>query len=320
MKIPISICTTVGYIIIKPETDLQQNSRVFFFLVASTETCWRRCWKKNSIRGKCKQFILAIPWKVYKWYGHRSKQRTRKQWLSIWNTRLGWNCQSKWFLVLYMLHPEQKPVMHVEEPCMVNPCSEEFVHTVMSHFQNVLRRQKGRKSKMDNIDIRWGSIYTWIRYTEGCCDMFKMGYHDKDYKLFLEEHENEYFSQIAINAHFVSKFSKLLLLPGFGHMELNKARFLLKLKWEPVISNISHLLGFTTSRAKLVVWEGIDHHWSKQILSVCLDAIRKELLMSFARKCKTRKYQPFNYYINSGWKLSITKLNYFMTALCFHIS
>lgn len=53
-----------------------------------------------------------------------------------------------------------------------------------------------------------------------------MGYHDKDYKLFLEEHENEYFSQIAINAHFVSKFSKL---PGFGHMELNKARFLLKL-------------------------------------------------------------------------------------------
>lgn len=99
----------------------------------------------------------------------------------------------------------------------------------MSHFQNVLRRQKGRKSKMDNIDIRWGSIYTWIRYTEQCCDMFKMGYHDKDYKLFLEEHENEYFSQIAINAHFVSKFSKLLLLPGFGHMELNKARFLLKL-------------------------------------------------------------------------------------------
>lgn len=87
-----------------------------------------------------------------------------------------------------------------------------------------------------------------------------------------------------------------------------------------MISNISHLLGFTTSRAKLVVWEGIDHHWSKQILSVCLDAIRKELLMSFARKCKTRKYQPFNYYINSGWKLSITKLNYFMTALCFHIS
>lgn len=59
-----------------------------------------------------------------------------------------------------MLHPEQKPDMHVEEPCMVNPCSQEFVHTVMSHFQNVLRRQKGRKSKMDNIDIRWGSIYT----------------------------------------------------------------------------------------------------------------------------------------------------------------
>ena len=56
-----------------------------------------------------------------------------------------------------------------------------------------------------------------------------------------------------INGHFMSKFSNLVLLAGLGHMELNKPSLLLKLLWEPMFSNISHLLGFKTPRAKQVV-------------------------------------------------------------------
>ena len=77
----------------------------------------------------------------------------------------------------------------------------------------------------------------------------------------------------------------LLLLPGLGHMELNQSRILLKLLWEPILSHVVSLLGFRTPRAKQVVKEGIDHHRSRQILEVCLEAISKELLTPYARDC-----------------------------------
>lgn len=90
----------------------------------------------------------------------------------------------------------------------------------------------------------------------------------------------------------MSKFGNLLLLPELGHMELHKPRLLLKLLWEPIISNIFHLLGFRAPRSKQDVQEGIDHHRSKQILSVYLDAISKELLMPFVRKCMWDQEKP----------------------------
>ena len=71
----------------------------------------------------------------------------------------------------------------------------------------------------------------------------------------------------------------LLLLPGPGHMELNVARILLKLLWHPLISQLASLLGFRTPRAKDFVREGIDHHRTTQILSVCLVALSKELVL-----------------------------------------
>ena len=78
-KISISICTTVGHIITKRETDLLQKAEF-------SPSSWLRqrstdeiIEKNKFIRGKCKQFISAIPWKVYELYDHRSKQRTTKQ-------------------------------------------------------------------------------------------------------------------------------------------------------------------------------------------------------------------------------------------------
>ena len=81
---------------------------------------------------------------------------------------------------------------------------------------------------------------------------------------------------------FKTLYFNLLLLPGLGHMELNEA-LLSKLLWEPLISHVSSLLGFRTPRAKLVFREGIDHHRSRPIFSVCINAISKELLVPFVR-------------------------------------
>ena len=45
------------------------------------------------------------------------------------------------------------------------------------------------------------------------------------------------------------------------------------------------MLGFRTPRAKDVVRKGIDHHRTRQILSVCLEALSKELVLPVVREC-----------------------------------
>ena len=45
------------------------------------------------------------------------------------------------------------------------------------------------------------------------------------------------------------------------------------------------MLGFRTPHAKDVVREGIDHHRTRQILSVCLEALSKELVLPFVHEC-----------------------------------
>ena len=45
------------------------------------------------------------------------------------------------------------------------------------------------------------------------------------------------------------------------------------------------MLGFRTPHAKDVACEGIDHHRTRQILSVCLEALSKELVLPFVREC-----------------------------------
>ena len=55
------------------------------------------------------------------------------------------------------------------------------------------------------------------------------------------------------------------------------------------MSYLSTLLGFQTPRANNVVKEGVDHHrtkqiFSKQIFSICLEALSKELLLPFVQE------------------------------------
>ena len=66
----------------------------------------------------------------------------------------------------------------------------------------------------------------------------------------------------------------------------------LKLLWEPLISHVSFLLRFQTPRTKQVIREGTDHHRNRQILSLCLDAINKELLVPFVRDSINNQRDP----------------------------
>ena len=73
------MCTTVGHITTKRETDLLQKAKF-----SPSSWLWQRntdeiIEKNKFIREKCKQFISAIPWNVYELHDHRSKQRTTKQ-------------------------------------------------------------------------------------------------------------------------------------------------------------------------------------------------------------------------------------------------
>ena len=84
---------------------------------------------------------------------------------------------------------------------------------------------------------------------------------------------------------FHNLFHNIILLPGPGHLELNMGCLLLKLLWVPFLNEIMKLLGFHTEKAQLIVKNGIDHHRTQQILSTCLFALSKELLVPYARDC-----------------------------------
>ena len=90
---------------------------------------------------------------------------------------------------------------------------------------------------------------------------------------------------IPIKERFTSSFMNLLQLPGSGHMELNQSHILLKLLWEPVLCDVVFFLVCTKPTAKQVVKDGIDHHCSRQILEVCLEATSRKLLTPNIQDC-----------------------------------
>ena len=45
------------------------------------------------------------------------------------------------------------------------------------------------------------------------------------------------------------------------------------------------MLGYRTPHAKDVVCEGIDHHRTRQILSACLKALSRKLVLPYVHEC-----------------------------------
>ena len=182
-------------------------------------------------------------------------------------------------------HPTEKPEIHVGDPCMVNPRSQESVYSVMKHIQDIcsVGANENRKWAIlisDGVPYTLASdIQDFVLFCqEWGMEVDRKGISAAEFEEFLITQESLCRPDIPINERFTSNFMNLLLLPGLGHMELNQSRVLLKLMWEPIFSHVVSLLGFGTPRAKQVVKEGIYHHRSRQILEVCLEAISKELL------------------------------------------
>ena len=84
---------------------------------------------------------------------------------------------------------------------------------------------------------------------------------------------------------FKQIFDNINLFPGPVHIEMNLARHLLQLLWEPFSCDFAKLLGFCTPRAQEVMKNGIDHHLSRYILQSTLEALTKQLLVPFVKEC-----------------------------------
>ena len=134
---------------------------------------------------------------------------------------------------------------------MVNPCSQEAVYDVMSHIQKLCSIGSEEERKWttlipDGVSyILTSDIQDFVLNCSQCDVIVVTKEIDKEeLHSFLHEYEMECLSDILISKRFTSNFKNILLLLGLGYMELNEARPLLKLLWEPLISYVSSLLGF----------------------------------------------------------------------------
>ena len=124
------------------------------------------------------------------------------------------------------------------------------------------------------------------------------------------------YSTIPINERFQYQHDDVLLLPGPGHIELNSARLLLKFLWQPLFSTLASLLGFRTPKAKEVMKAGIDHHRSRQILFITLEALTKELLFPYVHHSIRSDQSPMNEAFES-WLENVKDQSY---LFYFHIT
>ena len=67
----------------------------------------------------------------------------------------------------------------------------------------------------------------------------------------------------------------------------------------PFLNKIVKLLGFRTEKVQLIVKNGTDHHRTRQILSTCLFALSKELLVPYVWDCQNIRIKPTSqHYLN----------------------
>ena len=63
----------------------------------------------------------------------------------------------------YCHNQPKKPEIHIDEPCRVNPCSQESVYDVMNHIENICL-----VGANDHTNFKCCSIYSCIRYSRFC--------------------------------------------------------------------------------------------------------------------------------------------------------
>ena len=63
----------------------------------------------------------------------------------------------------YRHNQPKKPEIHIDEPCRVNPCSQESVYDVMNHIENICL-----VGANDHTNFKCYFIYSCIRYSRFC--------------------------------------------------------------------------------------------------------------------------------------------------------
>lgn len=102
--------------------------------------------------------------------------------------------------------------------------------------------------------------------TTYCCPVCSLSIRDK-----------QPFRSHALQEHHVSmdgdlkqhmRFSHVLLVPGYGHVEINAVRALFKLGWAPLLEDVAKLLGFVSPKSLLYCRRASNHHKSWELLKV----------------------------------------------------
>lgn len=173
-------------------------------------------------------------------------------------------------------HPEQPSKIMIGDPYMVNPNTKSNVKQVMGHVQRHCGTTGENKSRewaylwCDAIPYLLGSkVLEETLKCNICGDMVT----ENEKETHQERHEEK--------VEFQLWFGDLFFRPGPGHIELNMSRALLKCLWIPFFKFFAIILGFRSPRAQQVIFNGVDHHRSRQILTTFLFALSKELIRVF---------------------------------------
>ncbi|XP_060557718.1 uncharacterized protein LOC132718104 isoform X2 [Ruditapes philippinarum] len=141
------------------------------------------------------------------------------------------------------------------EPTMVNPCSYDSVTNVLKHVKD----QVGVGEKR-----QWSCV--------GCDGLpYILGSRIIDRNNDLKD---------------------LLLIPGYGHLEMNVVKSCFKLLWDISLQDLAQMLGFRTPRALVCCQNCTDHHKAWMMLKIFLFGTIDELLYTYVSFIRIEKQTP----------------------------
>ncbi|XP_045198503.2 uncharacterized protein LOC123552823 [Mercenaria mercenaria] len=88
------------------------------------------------------------------------------------------------------------------------------------------------------------------------------------------------------------KYKNILLIPGFGHIDINVTKALFKLMWKVCIKDLAVILGWKSLKALTACENCTDHHKATQILQILFESLKMELLKPFVAECEEKHEHP----------------------------
>ena len=183
----------------------------------------------------------------------------------------------------YDIVPEgclDKPVVHVGDPHMLNPCSYSAVESLLD---NIMEENKEKEWFILGCD---GSPYLLAaRMIENyalcpvCEETLKS-------EVLFQQHINATHNDPTISFNTNRKFKNILLIPRLGHFEINFTKAIFKLMWKVCLEDMAKMLGFTSTKALTHCQAATNHHQSWQMLQILLHGTAAELIVPFVIYCR----------------------------------